>query len=135
MKHPSECIFFNLVKAGKKASRYLKNEVSQLGLTSVQTLVILFLFYQDQITSAELGKRTELDSATMTGVLDRIENMGFVARRPNHEDHRAISVCLTGEGRTIAEKLWDISEKANITFLKNFSKEEIVFLKGLLDRF
>ena len=134
MKHPSECIFFNLVKAGKKASRYLKNEVTQLGLTSVQTLVILFLFYQDEITSAELGKRTELDSATMTGVLDRIENMGLVVRRPNYDDHRAISVCLTDKGRKIAEKLWDVSEKANTSFLKNFSKEEIIFLKGLLNR-
>lgn len=45
-----------------------------------------------------LGKKLQITSATMTGILDRLEKMGLVERRPHPDDRRAILVCLTDQG-------------------------------------
>ena len=73
-----DCIFFELSKAYQLGNRFLRQKVSELNLTSVQTMVLGFLDEEDQITSSELGKRAELDSATLTGILDRLETAGFI---------------------------------------------------------
>ena len=69
---PEDCIFFQLAKAHQLGSRFLAQKVAALNITPVQALVPGFLADEDGITSSELGKRTELDSANMTGLLHRL---------------------------------------------------------------
>ena len=84
-----ECIFFQLAKAGQLGARFWGQKVSDLGITAVQAMVLRFLHDQDQLTSIDLGKKTELDSATLTGVIDRLENAGLIARKDNPHDRRS----------------------------------------------
>ena len=73
-----ECIFFQLTKAGQLGARFWGHKVSDLGITPVQAMVLRFLYDQDQITSIDLGKKTELDSGTLTGIIDRLENADLI---------------------------------------------------------
>ena len=105
-----------------------------MDLTAVQGMVIRFLHDNDRLTSSELGKKTDLDSATLTGVLDRLEAGGFVERRQNLEDRRSIRIHLTEKGRTTGEKVAKLMEGANIDFLRDFNASEEVALRSLLTR-
>lgn len=87
-----DCIFFQFAKAYQLSSKFLTQKVAELNLTSVQAMVLGFLTEEDQISSSELGKRTELDSATLTGILDRLEAAGFLERRSNPDDRRSIHI-------------------------------------------
>ena len=83
-------------------------------VTAVQAMVLLFLHDEDEITSAELGGRTHLDSATLAGVLDRLQEAGLVERRRHPVDGRSIEVCLTAQGRDLAVRLTTIKDRANV---------------------
>ncbi len=130
----SECVFFLLAKCSQAGSRFWSQKVASLGVTAVQAMVLGFLAVEDRITSKQLGDRVSLDSATLTGILDRLEAMGFSERRPNPEDRRAITICLTQEGKKVADAVGPLVEEANREFLKDLSKEEQAMLKGLLER-
>lgn len=120
----TDCIFFQLAKANQLASRFLSQKVAELNLTPVQALVLGFLHQEDQITSAELGKKTGLDSATLTGILDRLEAADFIERKNNPEDRRSIHVHLTPKGKELSRKAIRVIAGANADFLYSLTKEE-----------
>lgn len=120
----TDCIFFQFAKANQLASRFLSQKVSDLNLTPVQALVLGFLHMEDQITSGELGKKTGLDSATLTGILDRLEAAEFIERRNNPDDRRSIHIHLTPKGSGLSKAVIEVIEAANKEFLQVLTKEE-----------
>ena len=120
----TDCIFFQFAKAYQLASRFLTQKVSELNLTSVQAMVLGFLDEEDQITSSELGKRTELDSATLTGILDRLEAAGFIERKNNPDDRRSIHIHLTEKGKAMSRETSRVIAAANTEFLQVLTEEQ-----------
>lgn len=121
---PDHCIFFQLSKANQAGSRFLGQKVSQLGITPVQALVLGFIRDRDRITSGELGRRTELDSATLTGIIDRLEAAQLIERHGNPNDRRSIQVHLTEKGTPLADKAVRLIAEANREFLKILTDRE-----------
>ena len=129
-----ECIFFQLAKTNQKASRFWYGKIGHLKITAAQALVINFLFEEDNVTSNRLGERTILDSATLTGILDRLETIQLIERKPNPKDRRAILIQLTKKGRDLAEKVREIMVTANLEFLSALGRDEEAELRSLLAR-
>lgn len=127
-----DCIFFQLAKASQAGTKFWATRVSAFNVTAVQAMVINFLHDCDHVTSSDLGKRTKLDSATLTGILDRLEAASLIERRQHPDDRRAIHICLTQKGKATAWELHTLMEDANADFLKELSKEEQKTLKYLL---
>ena len=128
------CIFFQLAKAHQAAARFWKAKLADTPVTMVQGMVLTFLYEDDRVTARELGERTTLDSATLTGILDRLEKAGFIERRPHPEDRRALQVCLTDAGRNLGEKLLEMGVAANQEFLSPLTTEEQILLRMLLKK-
>jgi len=129
-----DCIFYQLNKANQAAARFLSEKLAPSGVTAVQGVALNFLFQGDEITSRQLGERTKLDSATLTGLLDRLEAGGFVERRPNPADRRAILICLTKKGKRVAGEVHKTIETANRELLSSFGVQEERGLKAMLKR-
>ena len=129
-----DCIFFQLAKASQSGTKFWSQKVSELSLTAVQAMIVRFLFDNDQLTSSDLGMRVSLDSATLTGILDRLESANLVERRQNPTDRRAIQIHLTEKGRTTGQEVARIMEKANSEFLSILNKDEEKELRSLLNK-
>lgn len=129
-----DCIFFQLAKAHQAGVRFWKARLADYPVTSVQGMVLTFLYEDDRITARELGERTTLDSATLTGILDRLEKGGFIERRPHPDDRRALQVCLTDEGHDLGGELLEMGVAANQEFLSPLTPEEQLVLRMLLRR-
>ena len=129
-----DCIFFQLAKTSQAATRFWGRQVARFNVTAVQAMVLNFLFDEDKVPSRRLGERTKLDSATLTGILDRLEAMELVERKPHPEDRRAILVCLTGKGKKLAGQLRKIVEHANREFLQTLTAKEEAAFKSLLNK-
>jgi DNA-binding MarR family transcriptional regulator len=129
-----ECIFFQLSKASQRGARFVSQKVACLNLTAVQAMVMRFLHDRDEITSAELGVRTDLDSATLTGILDRLESAGLVERLPHPDDRRAILVHLTTKGQETGSQVVKFIEEANTEFVRGLSGEEERTLRSTLTK-
>ena len=129
-----DCIFYQLSKANQAAARFLSEKLAPAGVTAVQGVVLNFLSEEDEITSRQLGERTKLDSATLTGILDRLEAMDLVERKPHPADRRAISICLTKNGKKVASDIHKTIQTANRELLSRFVLQEERGLKTMLKR-
>nr|WP_205762627.1 MarR family transcriptional regulator [Aneurinibacillus aneurinilyticus] len=104
------------------------------GVTPVQYALLHLLWEKDGQHGAELGERMRLDSATITGLLDRLTHSELVERRPDPKDRRMNRIHITEKGRTLEKKLKKEMEDINRTILANFTQEEADVLKNMLSR-
>jgi len=118
-----DCIFFQLAKASQAASEFWAKRVEHLGITASQAMVLNFLGEENCIPSHILGKKLQITSATMTGILDRLEKMGLVERRRHPDDRRAILVCLTNQGLRHAKEINAIMVAVNDELLSELGSE------------
>jgi len=128
----SESIFFLLAKASQAANRFWKRRLAPLELTVAQALVLAFLQEEDNIRAALLGQRLLLDSATITGVLARLEARGLVERRKDTEDRRSIGVCLTPSGRALGERILAEMQQTEPIFMTRLTTGENNQLRAAL---
>jgi DNA-binding MarR family transcriptional regulator len=132
MVHYSDCIVFLLAKAYQKAHGTLKKCMTDYGLTPIQVLVIAALREEEGISSGELGKKLVLDSATLSGVLERLAEKGWILKKTDEVDRRSLRLYLGDMTKELEGQLKERRQKANDEVLKNLSTEEKVLLKRLL---
>lgn len=129
-----DCIFFQMIQASKSAAGFWAQKVEHLGITASQAMVLNFLGEEDCITAHLLGQKLQITSATTTGILDRLERMSLIERRPHPEDRRAILVCLTQQGHENAREINQIMVEANEAFLGRFHSGDAEMFRDLLRR-
>jgi DNA-binding MarR family transcriptional regulator len=127
-----DCIFFQLTRASQAGIVFSAKKVAHLGVTASQAMTLNFLGEEDAIPTNVLGQKLRITSATMTGILDRLEKMDLIERRPHPDDRRAILVCLTDKGTRYAREIRAIMVEANAEFLGQFSLEESRTFRNLL---
>jgi DNA-binding MarR family transcriptional regulator len=81
--------------------RISKRMVSQMGLTAPQRLALRFIGRQPGITLGMLAELLHLHPGTVTGIVQRLEEIGLVTRERSTEDVRRIHLTLTTEGRAL----------------------------------
>ena len=75
-----------------------------LGLTYTQYIVFLVLWEQDGITVGELGAKLHLDNGTITPLLKKMQDKGYVSRERSKSDERVVIVSLTDKGWALREE-------------------------------
>ncbi len=56
------------------------------------------------VSAGQLAKAADLHPATVTAMLDLLEEEGLVVRRRSDADRRCVLVALTGEGQALLER-------------------------------
>ncbi len=101
-----------------------------LGLTYTQYLVLLVLWEKDGLTVGELCDRLMLDNGTLSPLLKKMQQAGYVERKRSTEDDRVVVVTLTGAGRALQEQAKDIP--ARVARCVELSPEKAQALYALL---
>ncbi len=73
------------------------------GLTIAQIRVLIALDDEDELPAGQLAKRSDLNPASVTAMLDHLERDGVIRRRRSSEDRRMCFVSLTADGRALVE--------------------------------
>lgn len=129
----TDCIVFLIAKANQKAQRILKERLKKYGLTTVQGLVLGELFEEDGLTASELGCRLVLDNATISGVLDRLHEKGWIQKKIDSKDKRVHKIFLASRGdKKLISELFQARKTANDEVLRKLSSEERILLKRFL---
>jgi len=81
--------------------------VRRTGLTSPQFDIVVTLGNTQGMTFKELGSRTLITKGTLTGVVDRLEARGLVARMSSPTDGRSTLVRLTGQGDRVFREVFE----------------------------
>lgn len=95
---------FPLYAAAKEIVGKYHDVLEELNLTYTQYIVMMVLWNSDSINVKELGKRVYLDSGTLTPLLKKLENKGYIIRNRDKIDERNVFVSLTKEGIALKDK-------------------------------
>jgi DNA-binding MarR family transcriptional regulator len=128
----NDCIVFLLAKAYQKAYACFKKRLHDYGLTPVQTLVIMGISEAEGLSAKELGKKLLLDNATLSGVLDRLAEGGWITKSTVDEDRRFLQLHLSDKAREIIDNLVIERDKANKEILGGLRLEEQILLRRML---
>lgn len=82
-----------------------------MGLTYTQYIVFLVLWEKDGITVGELCEKLMLDNGTLSPLLKKMQQAGYVERKRSEADDRVVVITLTEEGKALQEKAKDVPEK------------------------
>jgi DNA-binding MarR family transcriptional regulator len=115
-------ICFPLYSAANAMVRAYRPLLKELDLTYLQYIVMMLLWEEAKLNVKELGQRLRLDSGTLTPLLKRLEQKGFVTRSRSKLDERVRIISITKQGRALKAKAQDIPEKLACTIGLSKSK-------------
>lgn len=107
---------------------------AQHGLSQGRFRVMMILFEdpEAELNSCEIAKRSNVTRATMTGLLDGLEKMGYVSREACSVDRRVMKVKLTEEGLSFLHRVLP-GHYRNINYLmSSLTEREMKTLSRLL---
>lgn len=90
---------FALYVSSKEIIRKYKPLLDPYGLTYTGYITIMALWEKDNITVKALGERLYLDSGTLTPLLKKLENLGYISRIRSTDDERQVYIVLTEKGQ------------------------------------
>lgn len=92
---------FALYSASNAVVRLYRPLLQPFDLTYPQYVVMLALWQQDNISLGELGSKTLFDSGTLTPLVKKLEQKGWLKRLPSSVDERVKQVVLTSNGKAL----------------------------------
>lgn len=97
-------VCFALAVANRSVLRIYRRLLDPLGLTHPQYLVMLALWESEPRAVKDIGRVLQLDSATLSPLLKRLEVNGLIERRRRGDDERNVDIVLTDAGRDLRDK-------------------------------
>lgn len=112
-----------------KAIQVYSQEVSQnFGITGPQLWALTILSLNGSLPLGQLSKKMYLHPSTISGVVDRLEQKGYVVRDRGHEDRRVVRVQLTPQGKKAIGKAPNPIQGKMIYGLRKLKREDLNFI-------
>ncbi|MEK6266352.1 MAG: MarR family winged helix-turn-helix transcriptional regulator [Clostridium sp.] len=121
-------IIYFISKTKKKMTRFIEKALKEKGLDDLAPAYgnILTVLYNNngRLGMNQIGKTIGKDKSTITALVNKLSNLGYVKKEKCIQDKRVTYIILTEKGKAIEGKVNEISGKVNLIAYKNFSKKE-----------
>ncbi len=118
----------------KTADRFFK----QYNVTTAQYNVLVILNSSEgKVNQSGLGNQLVVSRSDVTGIIDRLEKLGYVKREDSGEDRRVKFIALTEKGRNLIKKVEDSyfeTLKHAVRFLNDKSKNNLLEITGKIEK-
>ena len=104
-------ICFPLYACAKEIVKAYKPFLDELDLTYTQYITMMVMWEHKELRVKEVGKYLYLDSSTLTPLLKRLEEKGYVSRHRSTEDERDLIVSITDTGTALREKALSVPQR------------------------
>ncbi|HKP52661.1 MAG TPA: MarR family transcriptional regulator [Chloroflexia bacterium] len=105
--------------------------MEQVTMHRAQATLLCKLFVRDGMTQTEIAEQLSVQGATVTNMLQRIEEAGLVARRRDPDDNRLVRVYLTELGREKEQSINEQFARLQETIFRGISEEERAALRQI----
>ncbi len=99
---------FPIYAAARAVTSIYTPYLKKLGLTYTQYILFLVLWEKDGLTVGEICKRLMLDSGTLSPVLKKLRQEGYIEKTQSMTDERSFIITLTDKGKALQEQAKDI---------------------------
>ena len=117
---------FPLYACSKEIIKRYKSMLDKLDLTYTQYIVMMVMWEQKEINVKKLGECLFLDSGTLTPLLKKLENKGYISRKRSTDDERNLIISITDKGMKLRLKAKDVPMEMGKCI--NLSKDEAMQL-------
>ena len=101
-------------------------------LTGPQGMLMGILAHHGEMKVSDLSEKLHLSNSTVSGIIDRLENLGLVERIRSKEDRRVVYVNITPEYKKVAEQRFKEIEQSVAERMSNANPEDLdKVLEGL----
>lgn len=117
--------------------QYLDRRLKQYGLTPAQAHAILFLKRETpkrEVYQKDLEEQLRIRPSTVSGIVERLEQKGYLTRSASAADARCRSLTLTERGRSFEAEFFHEAEAAERRLTELFTAEENALLREMLLR-
>lgn len=121
---------FPLYACAKEVVRKYKPYLDEIDLTYTQYITMMIMWDKKEINVKSLGECLYLDSGTLTPLLKKLEQKGFITRKRSADDERNLIVSITDKGEALKEKAVEIPMAVSDCF--DLTKDEIAQLYKIL---
>lgn len=123
---------FPLYVCSKEIVKRYKPFLDELDLTYTQYITMMALWEHKEANVKELGKNLFLDSGTLTPVLKKLEQKGYISRKRDEKDERVLNVMITEAGEQLKERAVEVPAK--IGACVTLEKEDALQLYQILHK-
>ncbi len=121
---------FPLYACAREIVKAYRPYLDELDLTYTQYITMMVMWEHKKLRVKEVGAYLFLDSSTLTPLLKRLEEKGFVSRQRSTEDERDLIVCITEKGEALREKA--LSVPGHVAACVDLEPEKAGYLYGIL---
>ena len=94
-------------------------------ITAAQGRVLFPLWQVEEISFQELKKKAMLSKATLSYMLNKLEEAGYIQRVPVDNDKRTFTIKLTKKKEALQDKFFQVSNEMRDIYYRNFAEHEI----------
>lgn len=123
-----------LMRASQTVQDIVKQDMGKYGVNPTEFAVLELLYHKGDQPIQHIGKKILLASSSITYVVDKLEEKGFVQRRACPKDRRVTYAVITDKGRAFIEEAFPQHEKTIETIFEHLSKEELTTAIELLKK-
>ncbi|MBD0421650.1 winged helix-turn-helix transcriptional regulator [Streptomyces sp. TRM S81-3] len=123
-----------LFRAGRLHRVHAGTLLRRVGLYPGQEILLMLLWDEDHRAQADLIRALALDASTVTKMLQRLEQAGFITRSPSPTDRRASVVSLTDAGQALRDQVADLWHELEQDATTLLSEEETTAVTGILGK-
>ncbi|MGY6519061.1 MAG: MarR family winged helix-turn-helix transcriptional regulator [Lysobacteraceae bacterium] len=106
----------------------------RLGMSSTDLECMDLLCARGPMTAGQLAEASGLSSGAVTGLLDRLEAAGFVARERDESDRRKVVVCILPHVEDAIAPYYGELQEAFLAVCAGYSDDELALLEGFFQR-
>ena len=131
---PEQSIGFLIYEVSRLMRRDFDARVQSLGLTQVQWRAIAHIAFQEGCNQTVLAELLEIKPITLTRLIDRLEEAGWVERQPDRNDRRAIQLHLSEKARPLLITMQEKSRQTRARALTGIGDDQFAALFDTLKK-
>ena len=125
---------FLLAQLGAHAASQFAERLRVLDLAPADAGILRLLRVASGLSQQELAGKLSIHPSRLVAILDNLEKLGFLERRPNPDDRRLYSLHLTKGGEEVLGRIGKVAREHQDALLAALSDEERAALGSLLLR-
>ena len=125
---------FRIGSIARDLARHFNSEFSQFGITIGQALVLFYLLDNDGSSLKDIANTLELDSPSISRLVDRLIKEEFIIRKEDELDRRSIQIYLTDKGTELGKRVFPISFGFNDYLKEALGDEGFMMLGNYLNK-
>lgn len=125
--HPAADAYRRLYVAQTAVARAIERDLIRTGVSLPQAIALQVIgTATGAVTATQLASYMGQERQSMTGLIDRMESKGWIARVRDLPDRRAIRLELTASGQEKLEEIMPVSFSAVVQIFSRFSDEQLI---------